>query len=257
MRAPTRRHAPEKKARLESKAAAWIVATSVALCAIVMSVDPRAQTRETATLLRTIDHLVYATPDLAAGVRQVEALLGVQATPGGQHPGEGTRNALVALGPTSYLEIIGPDPDQPPPAGPRKFKIDDLTEPRLVTWAAKGTNLTQLVADARRRGVPVGDVIPGSRRTPGGVLLSWHISNQRAMVADGLVPFFIDWGNTPHPAKSAAAGATLIALRAEHPEPEHVRRMLGELGLELPVVKGAKPSLVATIAGTRGRVDLR
>jgi hypothetical protein len=77
------------------------------------------------------------------------------------------------------------------------------------------------------------------------------------MVADGLVPFFIDWGNTLHPAKSAAAGATLIALRAEHPEPENVRRMLGELGLELPVAKGAKSSLVATIAGTRGRVDLR
>jgi hypothetical protein len=235
----------------------WAVLTAPALCAIVMSVNSDAQSRDPLGLLGRIDHLVYATPDLTAGITHVETLLGVYATPGGQHPGEGTRNALVALGPTSYLEIIGPDPEQPHPAGPRKFEIDDLSEPRLVTWAAKGTNLTQFVADARRRGVPVGDVIPGSRRTPGGVLLSWHISNQRAMVADGLVPFFIDWGDTPHPAKSAAAGATLIALRAEHPEPESVRRMLGELGLELPVAKGAKPSLVATIAGTRGRVDLR
>jgi len=222
-----------------------------------MSVESHAQSRDQQGLLGRIDHLVYATPDLTTGVRQIEALLGVRATPGGQHPGEGTRNALVALGPTSYLEIIGPDPEQPAPPGPRKFRIDDLKESRLVTWAAKGTNLPQFVADARRRGVPVGDVIPGSRRTPAGVLLSWHISNQRAMVADGLVPFFIDWGNTPHPAGSAAGGATLIALRAEHPEPEHVRRMLGELGLALPVAKGAKPSLVATIAGTRGRVDLR
>jgi len=229
----------------------------VALFVIVMSIDSRAQTRETPALLRTIDHLVYATPDLTTGVKQIEALLGIHATPGGQHPGEGTRNALVALGPTSYLEIIGPDPDQPKPSQPRKFEIDDLKEPRLVTWAAKGSNLTEFVSAARRRGVPVGDVIPGSRRTPTGVLLSWHISNQRAMVADGLVPFFIDWGDTPHPARGAAAGATLISFRAEHPEPESVRRMLGVLGLELPVVKGAKPSLVATIAGTRGRVDLR
>lgn len=233
----------------------WTVLTLAALC--VMSLDSHAQSGDPVGLLGRVDHLVYATPDLTAGVTHVETLLGVHATPGGQHPGEGTRNALVALGPTSYLEIIGPDPEQPRPAGPRKFEIDDLHEPRLVTWAAKGTNLTQLVADARRRGVPIGDVIPGSRRTPDGVLLSWHISNQRAMVADGLVPFFIDWGSTPHPAKSAAGGATLIALRAEHPEPEHVRRMLGELGLELPVAKGAKPSLVATIAATRGRVDLR
>ena len=243
--------------RLESKATPLIVATTVALFAVGMSVDPRAQPRDKAALLRSIDHLVYATPDLQTGVTQVEALLGVRATPGGQHPGEGTRNAIVALGPTSYLEIIGPDPDQPQPLQPRKFEIDDLKAPRLVTWAAKGTNLTALVANARRRGVLVGDVIPGSRRTPGGALLSWHISNQRAMVADGLVPFFIDWGDTPHPAASAASGATLISLRAEHPDPENVQRMLGALGLDLPVVKGAHPALVATIAGTRGRADLR
>jgi Glyoxalase-like domain len=235
----------------------WKVPASAALCALVMSVDLHAQTRDTPALLRRIDHLVYATPDLTAGVKQVEALLGIHATPGGQHPGEGTRNAIIALSPTSYLEIIGPDPDQPKPLRPRKFGIDDLKVSRLVTWAAKGTNLTQVVAEARRRGVPVGDVIPGSRRTPTGVLLSWHITNQRAIIADGLVPFFIDWGDTPHPAKSAAAGATLVSLRAEHPEPENVQRMLGELGLELPVAKGAKPSLVATIAGARGRIDLR
>jgi hypothetical protein len=254
---PTRRHPLEKNARLESNASAWSAAISVALFAIAMTIDSDAQPRNNAALLRTIDHLVYATPDLTAGVRQIETLLGIHATPGGQHPGEGTRNALVALGPTSYLEIIGPDPDQPRPAGPRKFGIDDLKESRLVTWAAKGTNLTQVVAEARRLGVPIGDVIPGSRRTPTGVLLSWHITNQRAFVANGLVPFFIDWGETPHPARTAAPGATLISFRAEHPDPERVNRMLGALGLELPVVKGAKASLVATIAGTRGRVGLR
>ena len=243
--------------RLESKATPLTVVSTVALFAIVMSVEPRAQPRDDTALLRTIDHLVYATPDLAAGVKQVEALLGVRATPGGQHPGEGTRNALVALGPTSYLEIIGPDPDQPKPLQPRKFEIDDLQAPRLVTWAAKGTNLTSIVADAHRRGVPVGDVIPGSRRTPAGVLLSWHITSQRPLVANGLVPFFIDWGETPHPAATAASGAVLISLRAEHPDPESVQRMLDALGLDLPVAKGATPALVATIAGTRGRADLR
>jgi hypothetical protein len=178
--------------RPTSKATPWIFATSLALFAIAMNLDSHAQPRDPQGLLGRIDHLVYATPDLAAGVKQIEALLGIHATPGGQHPGEGTRNALVALGPTSYLEIIGPDPEQPAPAGPRKFLIDDLKEPRLVTWAAKGTNLTQLVTEARRHGVPIGDVTPGSRRTPTGVLLSWHISNQRPLVADGLVPFFID-----------------------------------------------------------------
>jgi len=44
-------------------------------------------------------------------------VLGIRASLGGQHPIWGTRNALVALGPSSYLEIItaGPGPFNSPP----------------------------------------------------------------------------------------------------------------------------------------------
>jgi hypothetical protein len=76
------------------------------------------------TLLSSVDHLVYATPDLERGIREIESQLGIRASPGGQHPGRGTRNALVALGPSAYLEIIGPDVEQPAPAGHRWFAVD-------------------------------------------------------------------------------------------------------------------------------------
>ena len=90
---------------------------------------------------------MYATPDLQLGIDAIEKQLGVKATPGGQHPGLGTRNALVALGPTSYLEIIGPDPDQPKPAGPRRFGIDDLKAPRIVRWVVKSSELEAVVSE--------------------------------------------------------------------------------------------------------------
>src|SRR5215471_1399437 len=98
-------------------------------------------------VLAQVDHLVYTVPDLKAGIDAAEQLFGVRATPGGQHPGLGTRNALIALGPASYLEIIGPDPEQPRPAGGRRFGIDELRAPHLLTWVAKGKSLDQFAAD--------------------------------------------------------------------------------------------------------------
>lgn len=203
------------------------------------------------------DHLVYAAPDLKVGVDSIEKLLGVRASPGGQHPGAGTRNALVALGPATYLEIIGPDPDQPAPKGPRRFAIDTLKAPRLIGWAAREGNLEGLAEAAVKNGVTLGDIGSGSRKRPDGVLLSWRFTSPATVLGDGLVPFFIDWGTSPHPAATAATGAKLVDLRGEHPQAESVRKMLLSLGLEMPLTQGWLPALVATIECTKGRVELR
>jgi len=74
---------------------------------------------------------------------------------------------------------------------------------------------------------------------------------------DGLVPFLIDWGSTPHPAVGGAAGCVLIELRAEHPEPTVIRPLLRALNADLPLSTGAAPALVATLETPRGRVALR
>lgn len=232
---------------------ASIVAMAVALVGGALA---HAQPRPDAWLMN-VDHLVYATPDLQVGIDRVEKVLGVRATAGGQHPGRGTRNALVALGPATYLEIIGPDPEQPTPKEPRPFGIDALREPRLVTWAAKSSDLERLASDAARGGVKLGPVIPGSRKRADGVMLSWRYTDPRTVVADGLVPFFIDWGTTPHPAATAAKGARLMALRAEHPDPARIEKMLTHLGLGLAVRQAANAALVATIGGSHGQIELR
>jgi hypothetical protein len=207
-------------------------------------------------LLAQIDHLVYATPDLAVGIDTAEKLFGVRATPGGQHPGMGTRNALIALGPASYLEIIGPDPEQPKPAGPRRFGIDDLKASRLLTWVAKGKSLDTFAAGAKAHGIDLGAVIAGSRKRPDGVVLKWSYTDPQTVLADRLIPYFIDWGASPHPSATATKGVTLIGLRAAHPDAERVQQMLRQLDLDLVVTKSAKPALIATFDSPKGRVEL-
>ncbi len=208
-------------------------------------------------VLSGIDHLVYAAPGLEIGIRKLEDLLGIQAIPGGQHPRWGTKNALISLGPATYLEVIGPDADQPPPNEPRPFGIDGLQTPRLVTWAAKSSDLEKLSDQALAQGITLGGVSAGSRRRADGIVLTWRLTDPMTVLADGLVPFFIDWGTTPHPAQSAAQGARLIGLRAEHPQPEPVRKMLQQLGLALTVSPGSKPALIATLSSPKGEVELR
>jgi Glyoxalase-like domain len=195
-------------------------------------------------------------PDLERGVDEVETLLGVRASPGGRHQGRGTHNALLALGPHTYLEIIAPDPEQRAITGPLWFDADRVTAPRLVTWAANATELENVVQQARQHGLDVGEVLPGKRTQADGVELRWRYTDPLRQLAEGIVPFFIDWGDTPHPAKSAAQGPSLVGLRAEHTDPVAVGNMLQALSLDLPVTQGER-ALIATIETTRGRIDLR
>lgn len=211
---------------------------------------------ERATLSR-VDHIVFAVPHLDGAAATLEMRLGIRPSPGGRHEGRGTRNVLIALGDRSYLEILGPDPEALAPDRPRWFGVDRLAAPRLAGWAAAGKDLETLVAEAARRGVRLGDVEAGSRRRPDGVLLSWHFTDPAAAVAGGIVPFFIDWGESPHPADSAARGATLVGFHAEHPDPEKVSEMLAAVGIALEVRGAAAPALVAELDTPRGRVELR
>jgi hypothetical protein len=126
----------------------------------------------------------------------------------------------------------------------------------LVTWAAKRSDLANVRAAAAQHGVELGKILSGSRARPDGVVLTWELTDLRCVVADGIVPFLIDWDDSPHPAAIAAKGATLVSLQGEHPDADHVRRMLRAISVNLPVRPGPAPRLIAQIDCPNGRVIL-
>ncbi|MEV4011510.1 VOC family protein [Nonomuraea angiospora] len=201
-----------------------------------------------------LDHLVYAVPDLAAGVIAFAETTGVTPVAGGSHPG-GTANYLVGLGSAAYLEIIGPDPAAPG-ARPRAFGLEALAAPRLAGWAVRPDDIDETVRRARALGVDPGEVQPLSRRTPAGTLLEWRLTRWADPAAINPVPFLIDWGRTAHPAASGLPQLRLASFTATHPDPDALRRDLAAIDAELEVSKGPEAALRAVLDTPRGSVTL-
>jgi len=203
-----------------------------------------------------IDHLILGVPDLEAAMDDVERRFGVRPLPGGSHPGRGTRNALLGLGEGVYLELLGPDPAQPA-VGERLFGVEQLQAPRLVGWCARADRLEARVARARASGYDPGDPRPGSRQRPDGSVLRWTYTAAPPPAGDGVVPFLIDWGASPHPSVGLPQLGRLVAVRGGHPAPETVIPVLAALGIALPVDRGSSAGLAAAVLTPRGLVLLR
>ena len=208
-----------------------------------------------------IDHLVYAVPDLDAGVADVAKLTGAEAVAGGSHPGAGTRNALLSFDDYTYFEIISIDPAQPEPERPRPFGVDPSQPSRLASFAIHptGEETIDTVAERMRAlGLPVGPVEAMSRQRPDGIELRWRLTlNRPAERSDdpslnsGVVPFVIDWGMTETPAKSSPAMGRLVELRVSHPDAATVEA-LNSIGI---TVSGGEVVVAVGTSGLTAAVD--
>ena len=199
--------------------------------------------------IAALDHLVLATPHLEATASWVAERTGIRASPGGPHVGKGTRNMLCSLSATSYLEIVGPDPEQPDPTLPRPFGIDDLAAAAIVAWAIAVPNMSAALQAARAAGYDPGEASPMQRQRPDGVLLRWTLTP----VASTAVPFLIDWEDSPHPATSAAPGLEIVGLEARHPRPDQLAETLEALGVTMGVLPGLE-ALVVELRGPMGSI---
>lgn len=205
-----------------------------------------------------LDHILLGANDLDRGIDWMQERSGVRAIFGGVHPGRGTRNALLSLGPCRYLEIIAPDPQQASatPGSEMANRLGALQEPRLIAWAAHTDDLASLVQKAAAAGVAIENPRDGSRVRPDGKTLRWR-SFALKNDFDGVLPFFIEWDRSSiHPSQDASSGCTLQHFLIESPAMKDVQMVAGRLGLEVELKPAKAPVLRARIIGKRGAFEI-
>jgi hypothetical protein len=206
-------------------------------------------------LKEAVDHLLLGVPNLEAGIAWIEERTGVKAALGGRHPGLGTHNALLSLGHQQYLEIIAPDPTQLTIA-PQFAFLNQVSEPRLLTWAAVTKDIHAIAARAHAAGFVLSGPNPGSRARLDGQMLYW----KTLFLETGMglqIPFFIEWDAASlHPSQDSPAGGTLQSFEMTAPQPGPLRAALRLIGLDGNIHSGSESRLHAVIDSPKGRVAL-
>ncbi|SMR83221.1 Glyoxalase-like domain-containing protein [Aliiroseovarius halocynthiae] len=202
--------------------------------------------------LGEVDHLVVSSATLSEGIAFIEDLLGVSMSEGGDHPLMGTHNALLSLGPATYLEVIAINPEADAPDHARWFDLDYFTGPaRLTNWALRVPNLHQALQRAPEGS---GDELHLSRGD-----LRWDM----AVPADGRLPFagcapgLLSWnGDMPAP-RLPDHGLRLAALEITHPEAEALAVALRPLVEDTRIsLHSGDPGITAWIDTPAGLVQL-
>lgn len=142
------------------------------------------------------DHALIAVADLEQSVASFEARFGLQAFPGGRHPGVGTANAIVPLGARQYLELITVVDRAEAERDPLRRRVLDALDSgaTFAGWALRTDDLA-----AAGSALELGTVADGARDRPDGTRLAWRTAQlARARPGSGS-PFLIEWGSAEHP----------------------------------------------------------
>jgi len=200
------------------------------------------------------DHLVVGIRSLAEGIGQFKHLAGVEAVAGGTHPGRGTENALVSLGPGEYLEIIAPQAETRLSDSDAKLReLDRLT---IVSWAVAVDNADNVRETLKAKGFATTLPQHGSRVTPSGERLGWEVFKVSDAKITG-APFFIEWSETTqHPSTTAPAGCARERFRIQTPASSRLSTLFkaielagvtvtnGALALEAVITNGARRAIL-------------
>lgn len=198
-----------------------------------------------------IDHVVLPVVDLGLAAAEVETRYGLRSLEGGHHPSWGTANRIVPLGDT-YVELVAVvDPET---AAHNAFGtwIASARAGQPLGWAVR-TDAIEAVG--QRLGLAV---VPGSRATPGGELISWQSAGLEIATREPGLPFFIQWGDgVPYPGSASVdhpGGPARLRLLSVSSDALRLADWLGQHDLPISITVG--PSRLAAVIVTQGSRDL-
>ena len=95
-----------------------------------------------------------------------------------------------------------------------------MEQPDLVNIAVRREDLKSVAGKAHELGLD-GVISPTMIwDSPAGVHWEFKVLTFESESYAGLVPFFISWGNSPHPSTTSVLGATEVNISVIHPEPQ-------------------------------------
>jgi len=207
--------------------------------------------------MRQIDHIVYTVPNLEAAMDWFEKLSGIRPAFGGYHTTQGTKNAVVNLGNSRYLEILAADEANKNIQPPRWMGVDFLEKAQMTRWSLKSNDLPTDSAILKQYQQEMGRIQGGQRKMTNGNLLTWEMIMPLAAPQVEVLPFMTDWQHSAvHPTDAMPEQCELISMAFTHPAPHLLLPIFDKLKLDFRIEKGRIISINAKISCPKGIIEI-
>jgi hypothetical protein len=198
-----------------------------------------------------LGQVILGVRDLDAASRRMEGL-GFTVLDGGVHPGLGTANRIIPLGP-QYLELLGVvDPALASAQWYGQALLARIADgDRLVRWSLRTDQIEKIASTL--------GLVPERRRRirTDGRPLTWRAAGLREAAAESWPPFFMQWDDPADfpgalPARHANGAQGVAWLEVATPDPARLERLRagGDAPIRLaPGPPGLGRVAIATIGG--------
>lgn len=209
--------------------------------------------RDVTVTNNAFDHVVLGANDLDQACDDFEKLTGVRPLMVVSHNGLGTKSARVAFKQCAFLEIIAPDPKQQTssdlakrlakiPSGKiepvhyaiRNTKAKDF---KNSTWSDLKLECDQVTMVARDRGMP----------------WKWDMFflEEKGEDVDGMIPFFINWGDATHAAARLPIVGSLDKVSVRGPSHSLIHKLLQGVS-DIDVAQGDGEKFECSFTSSKG-----